>query len=132
VQALLVPVHDEWYAIELTRVREVVPAPAPTPLPGAPDALLGIFNLRGEVVPLFDTALLLGLPPGDAGDRVAVADTDRGPAGLLMHGRPDLVDLADEAGVPARRGAIGRYAFDGGRRVATLVDIDELLDEAVR
>jgi chemotaxis signal transduction protein len=111
VQALLVPLHDDWYAIELTRVREVLAFPFTTPLPGAPPALLGVFNLHGEVVPLFDLAQLLGLPAGPQGDRVAVADTERGPAGLTMHGRPDLGELDDLAARPAR-----------------LLDVDMLVD----
>jgi chemotaxis signal transduction protein len=132
VQALLVPLHAEWYAIELTRVREVVPAPAPTRLPGAPPPLLGVFNLRGDVVPLFDTAALLGLPAGAAGDRVAVADTARGPAGLIMHGRPDRAELEQQAGPAERDGAVARYSLDGGARLATLIDVDRLLDRIVR
>jgi purine-binding chemotaxis protein CheW len=131
VQALLVPLHDDWYAIELTRVRVVVPAPEVTPLPGAPPALAGVFNLHGDVVPLFDTAVLLGLPPGTSGDRVAVADTEGGPAGLLMHGRPDQVQLGDEVGPAERAGAVARFSISGGR-LATLIDVDELLDRTMR
>ena len=131
MQALLVPLHDDWYAVQLTRVREVVPAPVWTPLPGAPAELTGVFNLRGEVVPLFDTALLLGLPRGEPGDRVAVVDTAAGPAGLIMHGRPDRVELGEVAGPGQRPGALGRYALDGGR-VATLLDVETLLEQVTR
>ena len=130
VQALLLPLHADWYAIELTRVREVVPAPVVTPLPGAPPELAGVFNLRGEVVPLFDTAQLLGLPPGTPADRVAVADADGGPAGLIMHGRPDRADLGEPAGHPEHPDAVGRYSVDGGHRVVTLIDVDLLLERA--
>src|SRR4051812_50129992 len=88
MQALLLPVGEDLYALELTTVREVVPDPELTPLPGAPPALLGVFNLRGEVVPAFDVARLLGLPPAPAADQVTVAETPAGPAGLGSHGRP--------------------------------------------
>ena len=131
MQALLVPLHDDWYAIELTRVREVIPAPAPTHLPGAPPALAGVFNLRGEVLPLFDTAMLLGLPSGEPGDRIAITDAAGGPAGLILHGRPDLVELGDAAGAARRAGTVARHAVAGGR-VVTLLDVDELLEQALR
>jgi purine-binding chemotaxis protein CheW len=131
VQALLVPVHGDWYAIELVRVREVVPAPALTPLPGAPPALVGVFNLRGDVLPLFDLATLLGLPAGDPADQVAVADAGHAPAGLQVHGRPDLVHLGAGAGPADRPGAVARYAVEEDDRVATLLDVDVLLEQVV-
>jgi purine-binding chemotaxis protein CheW len=111
VQALLVPLRDDWYAIELTRVREVVRTPEPTPVPGAPPALVGVFNLHGDVVPLFDLAALLGVPRGEPGPLVAIAETGGGPAGLLLHGRPEIAEL------------------DGDHRGAALLDIDFLLAE---
>ena len=41
-------------------VREVVAAPTLTRLVTAPSIVLGLFNLRGEIVALLDTAALLG------------------------------------------------------------------------
>jgi purine-binding chemotaxis protein CheW len=96
VQALLVTVHDAQYAIELTRVREIVRAPVTTPIPGAPESHEGVFNFHGEVVPLFDLAMLLGLPRAPSGDLVTVAETSDGPAGLRSHGPPELVELDDD------------------------------------
>jgi purine-binding chemotaxis protein CheW len=125
VQALLLPLGAELYALELTTVREVVPAPVITPLPGAAPALLGVINLRGEVVPVFDTARLLGLEPGPAADQVTVAETAAGPAGLVSHGRPRRDDLGPPAGAGALPGAVSRHAVGGA--VATLLDLDALL-----
>jgi len=65
---LLVPVGADWYALDMASVREVVAFPLLTRVPTAPAALLGLFNLRGEIVPLFDTAALL-----DAGRMAGVA-----------------------------------------------------------
>jgi purine-binding chemotaxis protein CheW len=129
MQALLLPLNADLYALELTAVREVVPAPEVTPLPGAPPALLGVFNLRGEVVPLFDTARLLGLASAPAADQVTVADTQAGPAGLVAHGRPQREQLGDAAGPAALAAALGRYAI-GDTLVCTLLDVERLLARA--
>ena len=125
MQALLLPLHADWYALELVDVREVLPTPAVAPLPGAPPHLLGLFNLRGEVVPLFDTALLLGLAAGPAADQVTVADSPAGAAGLVTHGRPLRAELGDPAGPGELPAARGRFAVEGG--VATLLDVERLL-----
>jgi purine-binding chemotaxis protein CheW len=127
MQALLLPLHDDLYALELTAVREVVPEPEVTPLPGAPACLLGIFNLRGEVVPLFDTAWLLGLEPGLACDQVTVADSGAGPAGLVSHRRPRREALGVTAGPASLPAAVGRFAVEDDALVATLLDVDQLL-----
>ena len=64
VSALLVfTVNSERYAVELPRVREVVEAPRITPLPGSPEQLTGVINVRGQIEPVWETALLLGLAP---------------------------------------------------------------------
>jgi purine-binding chemotaxis protein CheW len=129
MQALLLPLHADLYALELAAVREVVPDPEVTPVPGAPPAVLGVFNLRGEVVPLFDTAALLGLDSAPAADRVTVCGTPVGLAGLVSHSRPWRDELGPPAGPAAAPGAVGRFAL-GASAVATLLDPERLLAEA--
>ena len=60
MQALLLPVGDDLYALPMDWVREVVAAPTVTRLVTAPSVVLGLFNLRGQIVALLDTAALLG------------------------------------------------------------------------
>jgi purine-binding chemotaxis protein CheW len=126
MQALLIGLGEDRYAIELTAVREIVPAPALTRLPGAPPAALGVFNLRGAIVPLLDTAALLGLGPGPPPDHVAVIDTEGGIAALTATGMPTSARLGDPAGPAALPGTIARFAAADG--VATLLDLPALLE----
>ena len=58
-------VGEEHFGFPMERVREVVRSPGVTPVPLAPPALRGLANLRGQVVPVFAAADLLGLS-GDA------------------------------------------------------------------
>ena len=44
-------------------VREVVRAATPSPLPGAPAIVLGVLNVRGELVPVLDVRSRFGLRP---------------------------------------------------------------------
>lgn len=50
---------DGWYAFDVRDVREVLRAAALSAAPGQSD-LEGLFNLRGEVVPVIDLRSLLG------------------------------------------------------------------------
>jgi chemotaxis signal transduction protein len=51
----------EAYAIDVDHVIEVAELGAVSPVPGSNDSLLGIRNLRGEIMPVFDLASVLGI-----------------------------------------------------------------------
>ena len=127
MQALLIPLGEDWYALELAAVREVLPLPDVTPVPGAPAAVHGLFNLRGTVLPLLDTASLLGLAPGGPPAFAVVADTGAGPAALTATAMPAGATLGDPAGPAELPAAVARFATEQGG-VATLVDLEALLE----
>lgn len=52
----------------VTDVAEVVRGGIVTPVPLAPTAVLGLLNLRGQIVPVVDARHRFGLPPGVADD----------------------------------------------------------------
>ncbi len=52
----------EHYALEVLRVQEVLDMGALTHVPGSPNSLRGVLNLRGHVVPVWDLRIPFGLP----------------------------------------------------------------------
>jgi purine-binding chemotaxis protein CheW len=136
LRVLLVPVGLDLYAVPMEAVREVVRAPVLTRLPTAPARILGLFNLRGEIVPLLDTPALLGLGPIPDWLFVAVVRSSLGPAGLAATALPEPVDLSEPVGSSESPGTTGTYAvppsirrLEGrlGQRLAVLLDVEELL-----
>jgi hypothetical protein len=126
VQVLLVPVGGDWYALELLAVREVVVAGRLEPLPGAPPTVVGLANLRGEVVPVLDTAALLGITaPPTGSPHLVIATTARGVAALTATGRPCTGRLGAPAGPSELATARGRWAV--GDEVAALLDLEALV-----
>jgi purine-binding chemotaxis protein CheW len=123
VRAVLLPLGDEWRALEVGRVREVVAAPLATPLPAVPAAVIGVFNLRGEIVPLFDLALLLGLAPTRPAAFAVVAGTAAGLAGLAASALPETRELA----LPIEPGDGDLPAWRVDDRLVRLLDLDALL-----
>src|SRR5215831_3734518 len=63
----------ERFCLPVLDVEEVLDWPLVTKLPLAPPYLLGIFNLRGVIVPLIDIALTEGRRPGLLPKHVVVA-----------------------------------------------------------
>ena len=123
--AVVFPIGHDRYAVATSVVREVVSEPRPTRLPTAPTELLGAFNLRGEVIPLFDTAALLGIGTIAGGPVAIVVNTTVGPAALVVSGLPQFVVLDGDAGASELRGTLGVFTIDDG--LAVLLDVDELL-----
>ncbi len=62
-QFLAFTLRDEEYALDITKVREVLDVTTLTRIPRMPSYLSGVINLRGNVVPVIDLGLRLGLPP---------------------------------------------------------------------
>ena len=52
----------ESYGIESSFVREVYPLKDFTPLPGVPSFILGIVNIRGQILPVIDLKKFFNLP----------------------------------------------------------------------
>ena len=51
---------DNQYGIDIRLVKEINRKIKYTPVPGAPPHIVGLFNMRGQVVTLFDLAGILG------------------------------------------------------------------------
>jgi purine-binding chemotaxis protein CheW len=125
IPAVVFPIGEDRYAVATSVVREVVSNPRPTRLPTAPTALVGAFNLRGEVIPMFDTAALLGIGTLTETPIAVVVNTTAGPAALVVTGLPKFVVLETEAGASELRGTLGVYTIDDG--VAVMLDIEAML-----
>jgi purine-binding chemotaxis protein CheW len=85
----------ETYAVNVMQVQEVLRVSEITPVPGAPDYVLGIINLRGNVVTVIDARKRMGLPPPtlDDSSRVAIIEVHHQVVGILVDSVAEVVDL---------------------------------------
>jgi len=60
VQLLVFVLAQQHFAVLLGHVRSVIAAVQVTPVPGAPDLVLGIIDLHGEIVPVLDLRRRMG------------------------------------------------------------------------
>jgi purine-binding chemotaxis protein CheW len=128
LRALAIPAGLDLYAVPMDAVREVVRVPVPTRLPTAPGFVLGLFNLRGEIVPLLDTPALLGLSRIRGWSFVVVVRSSIGPAGLAATALPEPIALGEAVGASESPATAGTYA--AGQQLAVLLDIEALLGGA--
>jgi purine-binding chemotaxis protein CheW len=88
-----VRIGDERYALPVAYVLEVGEIGELAPTPGAPHALLGLRNLRGDVLPVFDLAAVLGQPRSQGAQRMLVAERRGIRAGFAVDAVTDVDDL---------------------------------------
>ncbi|MDH4229417.1 MAG: chemotaxis protein CheW [Nitrospirota bacterium] len=93
-RCLRVMVDTETLAIPIHRVRRLVRGLDVVPVPGGPAHLLGLCNLRGELLTVYDLPALLGYPPSapPVREMVVLAGTTFD-AGVVVSGTGGLVDL---------------------------------------
>jgi purine-binding chemotaxis protein CheW len=77
---------EEIYGIDVLQVQEVLRITEISPVPGAPNYVLGIINLRGNVVTVIDARNRFGLAPKETDDasRIIVVDAFDKVIGLLV------------------------------------------------
>lgn len=85
----------EKYGINVTQVREVLRNIEIAPVPGAPSYVLGIINLRGNVVTIVDTRARFGLSPLDIKQesRIVIIEIMDQSVGLLVDSIAEVADI---------------------------------------
>lgn len=72
LQLVCFKLAEEQYAMNIISVHEVIRWQKITPVPQMPDFVLGVVNIRGSVVPVFDLRAKFGLPCKDFDDKTKI------------------------------------------------------------
>ncbi len=94
LDSLIVFTLDNWrYALPLPVVDRVVRMVAITPLPKAPDVVLGVVNIQGRVIPVINMRQRFHLPEREIAltDQLVVAHTARRPVALVADAVLDVI-----------------------------------------
>ncbi|MDH4382339.1 MAG: chemotaxis protein CheW [Gammaproteobacteria bacterium] len=86
---------DEIYGINVMQVQEVLRMTEIAPVPGAPGCVIGIINLRGNVVTVVDARELFGLVRNDSTDqtRIMIVEINKLIVGLLVDSVAEVVNI---------------------------------------
>ncbi len=78
LQVVSFKLHQEEYAIEITRVKEIILLEGVTHVPQMPDFIEGIINLRGNIIPVIDLRKRFSLPCSEQTDQTRIVVTRMG------------------------------------------------------
>lgn len=127
----------ETYGINVMLVQEILRYSEIAPVPGAPEYVLGIINLRGNVVTVIDTRSRFGLESSEISDntRVVIIESDKQVIGILVDSASEVVYLkASEIDVAPNVGNDESAKFIQGvsnrdGELLILVDLNKLLSD---
>lgn len=130
---------DEDYAVTIMSVRENRGWSHVDPLPGAPDHMRGMVNLRGALLPVLDLSVVLAMPAiaVDTRNVVIVVNIDDRGVGLLVGAVSDILDLPEGSLQPppeiAEQGGAGYVAALAlvNDRMVRILDLSRLLPKTV-
>lgn len=142
LQYLTFRLDRELFAVDITKVKEVLELSTVTKVPRTADFMCGVINLRGHVVPVVDMRAKLGLSRTartvDTCVVIAevVADCERIVLGAMVDAVQEVIELVPSEIVPAPQ--LGKRAESGairgiGRRDDTfliVLDIDKVFSSA--
>lgn len=108
-QYLTFKLEEEVFALEISKVREVLDFTAVTKVPQTPDFMLGVINLRGSVVPVVDMRLKFGMTKTQASVNTCIIiveielESESTVLGALADSVQEVIDLDPEQIEPAPR-----------------------------
>lgn len=135
MQCVTFTLEDETYGINVMQVQEVLREIEVAPVPGAPHYVMGIINLRGNVVSVIDARIRFGLPARDSTEltRIIVIEVQQHIIGILVDSVAEVVDIERseiETAPNVGTDETSKY-IDGvvsrGENLLILVDLNKLL-----
>jgi purine-binding chemotaxis protein CheW len=137
VQRVTFKLDNETYGINVMQVQEILRYTEIAPVPGAPEYVLGIINLRGNVVTVIDTRARFGMESTELTDnsRIVIIEAETQVIGILVDSVAEVVylktseiDLAPNVGNDESAKYIQGVSNREGE-LLILVDLDKLLSD---
>lgn len=139
LQLVVISLDDELYGMKILAVREILKIPHITRLPCAPDYILGVISVRGEVHAVVDLKrfLRLGASRVTEHSRIILVESGDLAAGLLIDAMVDIIHAPETSLLPLTDGsfsAIQQY-MEGKLRwneqLITLLQLETIIPNIV-
>ena len=142
-QYLTFMLADEEYGVDILRVQEIRGWDSATAIPNAPEYVLGVVNLRGVVVPIFDLRKRFNLENAEFNEETVIVvvkvEHDKGErtVGMVVDAVSDVYNITAENinDAPEVGGSVNMEFIKGlatiNNEMIILLDIDELINVGV-
>ncbi len=129
----------ELYGQDIRYIHEVNRGRNLTDIPGSPDYILGVINLRGDVIPVMDLRKRLGLPPKEMtkDSRIIVVEYEQSKLGLMVDSVHNVLEIPISLiSKPPGKTMTDRNRFINGigrldNNMIFFIDIGHVFDEEI-
>lgn len=136
-RVLVFELSSSQYACDMDNFREILPTPPMTRLPGAPETVCGLINLRGTIVTVIDGGLVLAKPAfRRAEGLVLIIESHERWIGMGVDDVRDIKDVPLDSfmapgkhNVPVAGAVTGEVEIDGAR--VLVLDVKTVVQQVI-
>lgn len=138
LQFIVFTVGDEKFGVDVKQAREIIPSTELTKVPNSPDFVLGVINLREEIIPIIDLKKKLRLNSdsrSNQDEKIIIVELDNNLIGMKVDNVSEMIRLytSDIADPPKIVKGINRDYLSGvgklGDKLLILLDLDKILSQ---
>jgi two-component system chemotaxis response regulator CheV len=127
--------HSELYGINVFKIREIVAMPQVTAVAGSQPHMLGVVNLRGQIIPVLDLPSIVGVKPKTGLNIMLVTEFARSTQAFAVESVDEIVRLdwsqvlsAEGSNAGGMVTSIARLDGDvNSTRLAQVLDVETIL-----
>lgn len=130
--------RNELFGINVFKIREIIPMPTVTAVAGSPPHMMGVVDLRGQILPVIDLPAVAGCTPKTGLNILLITEYARSTQAFAVESVEDIVRLdwrqvlsAEGNGASGMVTSIARLDGENSDRLAQVLDVETILRQVM-
>lgn len=130
--------RSELFGINVFKIREIIPMPTITAVAGSSPHMMGVVDLRGQIIPVIDLPAVTGCTPKTGLNILLITEYARSTQAFAVESVEDIVRLDWRQVLSAENNAVGgmvtsiaRLDGDNSDRLAQVLDVETILRQVM-
>lgn len=130
--------RNELFGINVFKIREILPMPHITAVAGSPPHMMGVVDLRGQILPVIDLPAVAGCTPRTGLNILLITEYARSTQAFAVESVEDIVRLdwrqvlsAEGNGASGMVTSIARLDGENSDRLAQVLDVETILRQVM-
>jgi purine-binding chemotaxis protein CheW len=137
VKLVIVSISGEWFAFHGSSIREILAQAKVFFIPGCPDSMEGVINLRGNIESVIRLQNMLQLPPPQHTDNshILIGQTNSMSSGIRVDKVIDMIDVVESelqsppSTLPSHLSSIVSSIIQFQKRPIAVLDLERIFDD---